>query len=577
MVRLFKFPKKSEDFKRYLRDHLSMKRQTILLAFLVGLLTGIFGFAFKYSIAVISTNVSHIASNPTEWWEWLYYPLIGFVGACIAGIAVQYVPESSGSGIPEVRLALARPGVGVKRRNILAKFFGGIAGIGTGLSMGREGPTVQIGASSGTLVSKIFGITGKNQKKFLAAGAGAGLAAAFNTPIAGVLFVVEELQHNFSAKFLAPCIVASVTASSVIRHLQGNVPDYRVSFVPDNFSVEQLPVYLLLALLAGSLGTLFIKSILATLDFFAKHNNIPKWLQVGIAGLITGVVALWLPEVIGDGHDPIETLLRAEVVVWLLPLWFIFKLILTSLAYGSGAPGGLFAPSLLCGASLGLFLGHMTNILFPDIPIMPQTLALVGMAAFFTAVVRTPITAAVIMFEMTTNYSCIIPLMFTCIIADLVSAKLFPRAIYPALLFRSTGIDLDEEKITSPLEQMKVSEVMTADVDTLTKNATITEALEILERSHHNGFPVLSDEGKLIGVVTLADLENALLRKIDMDASLSIIMSEYIISVKPDDLLVKALEKLHENKIGRLIVVDPNDKTKLVGILTRSDILKAEV
>ncbi|MEW5820745.1 MAG: chloride channel protein [Cyanobacteriota bacterium] len=577
MVRLFYVPEISEDFKRKLREYFSMRQQTLLLALFVGLLAGFFGFAFKISINLLAAGINSFALHPANWWEWTYYPLIGFVGGSIAGYCVQLVPEASGSGIPEVRLALFRAGQEVKRRNIFAKFIGGVAGIGTGLSMGREGPTVQIGASCGTFVSKLFGITGKRQKAFLAAGAGAGLAAAFNTPIAGVLFVVEELSHNFSAKFLAPCIVASVTASAVIRHMSGNKLSYEVNIVPFEFTVAHVPIYIILGLLAGLLGTVFIKSILSSLDYFARLDKVPKWIQVGIAGFLTGITALFLPEVIGDGHEPIEMLLNGKVLLVMIPLWFFGKLLLTSLAYGSGAPGGLFAPALMCGASMGLLLGKLIQMYFPALGINPEVVALVGMGAFFTAVVRTPIAAAVIMFEMTGNYHTILPLMLSCIIADLVSARMFPRAIYPALLFRSTGIDLDEEAIGSPLEQFKVRDVMTSQVESLSKTTTLAEAFETLERSHHNGFPVISDEGNLIGIITLADLENAFLRKIPLETKISEIMSKHIITVTPDNKLDYALHKLHDNKIGRLIVVDPANNKKLAGILTRSDILKAEI
>lgn len=576
MVRLFKFPNISDDFKRYLRNHLAIKQQTIVLAIFVGLLAGVFGFAFKFSIAALAGQFGELAGSPTEWWEWFYYPIIGLVGGSIAGFVVQLVPEASGSGIPEVRLAIFRLGKGVKRRNIIAKFIGGIAGIGSGLSMGREGPTVQIGASCGTLVSKLFGITGKGQKKFLAAGAGAGLAAAFNTPIAGVLFVVEELSQDFSTKFLAPCIVASVTASAMVRYLSGNNPSYSVPVIPYDFSLYQLPLFVLLGVSAGILGTVFIKSIMFSLDCFAKMN-IPIWLKAGIAGLITGMVALWMPQVIGDGHHPIENLLSDYTVLWFLPLIFLFKLLLTSLAYGSGAPGGLFAPSLLCGAALGLFFGEINNFLFPTMDLSAGNVALVGMAAFFTAVVRTPITAAVIIFELTGNYHMILPLMLCCIIADLVSAKLFPRAIYPALLFRSTGIDLDKEVHMTPLEEFMVKDVMSCQVDSLNVNTKLAEALEMSERSHHNGFPVLSDEGNLKGIITLADLENALLQNTSLDTLVSELMSAYVITAKPDEYLNVALQRLYDNKIGRLIVVDNLNKKKVAGILTRSDILKAEV
>lgn len=576
MVRLGHISEISDEFRHYLKHHFSLRQQSLILALIVGLLAGLFGFAFKFSIEYVHIGIHCFASNINNWWEWLYLPVIGFIGGSIAGYCVQIVPQASGSGIPEVRLALHRAGKEIQRRNIFFKFIGGIAGIGTGLSMGREGPTVQIGASCGTLISRMFNLKGKRQKNLVASGAGAGLAAAFNTPIAGVLFVVEELAHNFSAKFLAPCIIASVTASVVIRHCSGNKLSYAVPVLPGDFELNQLPVYIVVGLLAGLLGVVFIQSIIKSLDSFSSIKGFPKWLQVGFAGLITGIVAIHIPEVTGDGHAGVEMLLNGKVLLFIIPLWFVLKLLLTSLAYGSGAPGGLFAPSLLCGAAVGLFVGSITEQLFPGI-IKPEVVALVGMASFFTAVVRTPITAAVIIFEMTGNYHSILPIMFSCILADVVSSKLFPRAIYPALLFRSTGIDLDSEEAHSPLEDLTVEEFMSNEVDSLLKTTTIADAFETLERSHHNGFPVLSEKGNIEGIITLADLENAFIRKVAVDTTVDTIMSRHIIYVHPTDKIDLALERLHDNKIGRLLVVDTKDKRKLKGIITRSDILKAEM
>jgi CIC family chloride channel protein len=578
MVKFFKIPEITEEASRIIKENFSLRQQSILLAFIVGLMTGLLAVAFKESIHYLGSFTLEVATNHDRWYEWLYLPLIAATGGAIAGLIVTYVPEASGSGIPEIRLHLARVGKRIRRRNIIAKFFGGIVAIGSGFSLGREGPTVSIGAASGTFVSSIFKLTGVKEKQLFAAGAGAGLAAAFNTPIAGVIFVVEELSHNFSSKFLAPCIVASITASAITRYLSGNKPSFEVLQIPEVFSWAQIPVYILLGLIAGVLGTVFTRSIIKSLDVFDGIKGIPLWVKVALAGLITGIVGVFIPEAIGDGHAATEKMLTgAAGVLWLLPLWFLAKIFLTAVGYGPGTPGGIFAPSLFCGAALGLFMGKFFNIIMPDLEIVSTNLALVGMGAFFTAVVRTPITAMVIIFEMTNNYQLILPLMLSCILADLVSQKLYPRAIYPALLFRSTGLDLEQEHFTSPLQQVKVGDVMTSNVQKLSKRINIAEAFEAMERSHHNGLPIVSRKGRLLGIITLSDLEDAFLKNIPVTTPVEEIMSKHLITITPDKMLDQALDKMHLNKIGRILVVDPQRRDYLVGIVTRSDILKAEV
>jgi CIC family chloride channel protein len=286
---------------------------------------------------------------------------------------------------------------------------------------------------------------------------------------------------------------------------------------------------------------------------------------------------MFIPQAIGDGHAATELLLKGDVILWVIPIWLAAKLLLTAIGYGSGTPGGIFAPALFCGAALGLLIGKFINLTLPGIDIISTNIALVGMGAFFTAVVRTPITAIVIIFELTGNYHLILPLMLSCMLADLVAAKIYPRAIYPALLFRSTGLDLDQEHFTSPLEQVKVKDVMTTDVETLSKRTNIAEAFEAMERSHHNGFPIVSRRGRLLGVITLSDLEDAFLKNVLVTTPISEIMTKNVITTYPEQTLNQALEKMHVAKIGRLIVLTPDKSGHIAGILTRSDILKAEI
>lgn len=593
MIRFHNIPHFTDELAYVLRKSLSLRQQSITLAFIVGLIVGILAVAFKASIEILAHNIYNITSSPTVWYSYFYLPIIAALGGAVAGFIVWVVPQSSGSGIPEVRLQLARIGKKIPRRNIIAKFFGGIAAIGSGLSMGREGPTVTIGAGCGRLIGSIFKLTGKRENQLFAAGAGAGLAAAFNTPIAGVIFVVEELSHNFKASFLAPCIVASITASAVTRFFQGNNPSFVLDIKHESVPIESILVYIFVGIIAGLVGSLFTKSIMESLDFFDNIKKLPVWGKIAIAGLFTGTVGIFIPQALGNGHLATQAILNGNPeilatnilslsgftgsIFWILLIWLAAKILLTGIAYGSGAPGGIFAPALFCGAAMGLFLGQSMEII-PHLEwIEPTNVALVCMGAVFTAVVRTPITGIVIIFEMTTNYELILPLMLSCIFSDLVASKLYPKAIYPALLFRSTGIDIEADDFVHPMEQVKVQDVMTTSVDFLTKRTNIAEAFEAMERTHHNGFPIISRRNKLLGVITLSDLENAFLKSTPPETAIEYIMTKKLITITPEETLNIALDKMHAHKIGRLLVVDKFHRDKMVGIITRTDILKAEI
>ncbi len=560
-------------FKLIFFKSIDVKTQVLIRSAIIGVVVGIIGVAFRATTEHVNNFFFSGYYVKENWYEWLYLPLICTAGGFLASfLTVKFAPEAAGSGIPQVKYALNKKGVHIKMRTILVKFFAAMVGIASGLSLGREGPTIQVGAGLSDKLNSMLG--GKNSRRALASGAGAGLAAAFNTPIAGVLFVLEELDHDFSSIALGPAIVGAVSAAVTTRMLYGNYFIFHFQSDPV-VNIGSMPLYILLGIICGLFGIFFQKSIIYSLDFYKNNfKKVPPWAFGAIAGLITGIVGLWLPEAIGGGHTTLEGTLAQAYIWYMIPFIFIFKFLLTSVAYGSGVPGGIFAPALVMGALLGVTLGNVANAAFPVLNLNPATFAFVGMGAFFTGISRAPITSIVMLFELTGNYNLILPLMFGCIIANVTAEKFQGGSIYENLLKRD-GLALPEEGSRPYLQKFLVEQAMNSHVETIKLDNTLGSAIKIFSDSHHKGFPVV-DYGKLVGIVTQEDLNEAVDKNYSLETPLEEIMSKDLIVLYPTDNLQTAILQFYENKIGRLLVVDNKDPNTLKGIITRSDIINYE-
>lgn len=565
-----------QKLKKFFTDSFDHKTQILLRVALIGVIIGLVAVAFRKGIDLFSHLIEDFCcTTNAEWYSWLYFPVITTLGGLLAGYITQkYAPDAKGSGIPQVKQALNTSSVVIKLRTAVVKFFAGMIAIASGFSLGREGPTVHIGAALASKISRVLG--GKHRKRAVASGAGAGLAAAFNTPIAGVIFVIEELDRNMSSLALGPAIVGSVSAAVTCRLLYGDA--FTFHFQSESVTgLWGLPLFVFLGVLCAIFGVYFQRSIIWSLNAYEKvlTDKLPRWAWGGVAGFVTGVVALYLPLAIGGGHATLEAVLDDSLPVILMLLIFGAKYFLTVFAYGSGVPGGIFAPAIILGALLGSVVGHAGEVIFPDLGIVPANFAFVGMGAFFTAVSRAPITSIVMLFELTGNYELVLPLMFACIIANISAERLKNGSIYRCLLERD-GIDLKEYSSPSYLQRFSVEDAMTDEVDTINENQPLIELIEVFDKTDHSGFPVLNDEGKLVGVVTNQDMH-----RISKDMKYDDFLVKNIMTLKPkvlrpSDNLHTAIIKFYEFKIGRILVIDDSDCDKLVGIITRSDIINFE-
>ncbi|WGV28731.1 chloride channel protein [Halotia branconii] len=546
------------------------KRLAFFQACLIGLVSGLAAVLLGQAVEWAGTwrvNESY------HWPAYLVLPAIGLIGGILAGWLVErFAPEASGSGMSEVKAVLARVPMPLNLRIALVKLISATLVLGSGMPLGREGPTVQIGAALAAKLSNWVPTSPEHRRQLIAAGAGAGLAAAFNAPIAGVLFVLEELLQDVSGITLGTAILASLIASGLSRLYGSHSLDVDLNLIAHHttFFAQEIPFYLILGLLAGLLGILFNQCVLASLAFNRHVLRLSLPWRIGIAGLTTGIVIALLPLEFRNNAGLRELLLTGQADWLFAAIALLVQFTLIAVCYGSGAPGGLLVPTLVLGAALGYLVGFCE---YSWLGVgVATTYAHVGMAAFFSAVSKVPITAVVIVFEMTTDFNLVLPLMIVSVVAYLVAEKLDHRSLYD-LLLEWKGIHIEKEPTTEGLlAQLSAMDVMQRRVETLSSQMSIDEAVQAFSHSQHRNFPVLN-RGTIVGVVTQKDLVNLASQQLDQDATISEIMTPEPVTVNPTATLAYVLHLLNRYNLSCLPVTEGR---KLVGIITRSDIIRIE-
>jgi CIC family chloride channel protein len=430
------------DVTRELRDFArrqERRRRVVPRALLVGILAGLTASAFRLTLDAaerLRSGFFHFAHTLPAWrGRPLAAALCGGGAAAALWLVRRFAPETSGSGIPHLKAVLHRLRGMKWRRVLLVKFASGLLGIGSGLALGREGPTVQMGGALGQMVSQLLRGNARERHTLIAAGAGAGLAAAFNAPLAGVIFVLEELRRDFAPGALTGAFVASVTADVVERLLLGQSPVFHVASPPVP-PLSSLPLFLVLGLFAGLLGVAFNRALLASLRLFERTAAWPLGLPAALVGIALAVVGWFVPAALGGGAPLVEETLAGRVALGALAALLALRFGMTMLSYGCGAAGGIFAPLLVIGAQAGLLVALLGQPLFPATAGYHTAFAVVGMAALFAAIVRAPLTGIVLLLEMTEQYSLMLPLIATCFTAYALADLLRDRPIYEALLER---------------------------------------------------------------------------------------------------------------------------------------------
>lgn len=425
------------EIQEYL-DVSHQRRRLLPRAALVGLAAGAMAVAFRFILAGVDAlrNALIAWSHQSAQAGWLAPALFSAAGALLAVIVVQqFAPEARGSGIPHLKGVLHRLRDLRWQRVLPVKLISGTLALGSGLALGREGPTVQIGGAVGDAVAEALKAAPRERLTLVAAGAGAGLAAAFNAPLSGVMFVLEEVQRDFRPIVFAAAFISAVVADIVSRLASGQAPVFSAPAyaMPP---LTALPAFAALGVLAGALGVLFNRSLLKMVDWVAPWSRRRRLALAATVGAAVGLIGWFSPVAVGSGHALAESVLNAQVALAAIPLWFALRFALTIVSYGTGAAGGIFAPLLVLGALIGLAIGYITQSIAPQAAPQPAAFAVVGMAACFTAIVRAPLTGVVLIVEMTGSYEQMLMLLVSCFCAYAVAELLKDLPIYEALLER---------------------------------------------------------------------------------------------------------------------------------------------
>jgi CIC family chloride channel protein len=562
------------------RIPLRESQKVYLLTLIIGGVCGLAAVSFHELLDYFQEHIIYAAAAVPHWWRTPLLFLIPALGGLVAGAGLYfYAPEARGSGIPQVKTAFYLEGGRIPARVIPGKMFLAAFNIGTGASLGREGPTVQICASIASLLGRVFAISKRNRQSLVPVGAAAGLAAAFNTPIAAVTFTLEEILGNTASKPLGSIVIAAVIAAVIERAILGdkaifNVPAYTLN------SAFELLFYALLGLLAGLAAVAFNVGLLRLRSYFRNQKTVPQWATPGIGGLVLGGIglgALFLTgssSIFGVGYEQLSVELQGGLPLKILLILATFKLAGTVVSYSSGSSGGIFGPSLYVGGMIGGAVGLLTQFVLGNPSIHPGAFALVGMGAFFAGVVRAPVTSIIIIFEMTHNYAIILPLMIANITSYALATELNPTPIYDALLLQD-GIHLPHSE-THVLKRLRVGAVMTRDVTTVRSNLTVAQAFEYVQTlpQLHRAYPMLDPSGRLAGLVTYNDLKRALAAG-QAERRLDELSGKKLVQAHPDDTLQMVVLKLGRRGFMRMPVVSRQDPTKLLGIITMHDIAAA--
>ena len=548
-------------------DHLFM----IIVPIVIGLLGGLGAAVLKFLIHFFQ---KFLWGNEEYLSPWYFKLLIPVGGAVVVGMIIYFFSkEAKGHGVPEVMEAISlRNGI-IRARVVASKAVASAITIGSGGSVGREGPIIQIGSAIGSVMGQLFKLSKRRMQTLVGCGAAAGITAAFNTPIAGAMFSVEILLGDFTASQFSPIVISSVTATVVSRALHGNFPAFTAPKYELVHWLELIP-YALLGLIAGAVAILFVKTLYFFEDKF-DAVNVPDFYKTSVGALLFGSIGILFPQVLGVGYGTINRALYGQVEVWLLLGLIFFKILASSLTLGSGSSGGIFAPSLFMGAMTGGFFGSILHRLFPAITAGSGAYALVAMSAVVAATTHAPITAILIIFEMTGDYKIILPLMIATTIS-LVITKFQEGSIYTLKLMRR-GINIHQGKEINVLKSMKVKDVMRRSIEILSPDTSMVDIIEKFMTSQHNEFYLKDDRGQIAEKISQVELgaiapqyetlKDFVLAKDIATPNMSV--------VNENDNLDYVMRQFGKENTGEIPVVSANDPTKILGTIWRLDVILA--
>jgi CIC family chloride channel protein len=500
--------------------------------------------------------------------------MIPALGGLIVGPIVYFlVREAKGPGIPEVMEAVALRGGTIRRRVIGLKTLASAISIGSGGSVGREGPIVQIGSAVASWFGQLLRVPPRQLRTMVGCGSAAGIAATFNAPIAGALFAVEIIIGDFAVAQFSPIVISSVVATVVSRLFLGNQPAFAVPGY-DLVSPLELIAYAGVGVAAGLVALAFIRSVAVTEDLF-DAIPMPAYLKAGLGGLCVGMIGISLPEVFGVGYETINQALTGHLPVAALGMLLVAKLAATSITIGSGGSGGIFAPSLFLGAATGGLLGGFIHQVFPEATGTSGAYALVAMGALVAASTHAPITAIIMIFEMTQTIEIIPPLMTACVISTLVTTYFTRDSIYTQKL-RRRGVDLAKDEDPNILKSLFVRDIVDREPEIVPASASFSRVMELIVESSHSEFFVENDAGEFVGAIYLRHARRLMKEQEELRAIVVAgDMVEDRTCVTEDDDLDAVMRIFSHGAAAEVAVVDPDNPRRLVGSVHQRDVINA--
>ena len=537
-----------------------------VLALVIGALTGASVVAFILLTERLGMRLYPVGSGA---WRRVLIPIIGSLG--MGYLLFRYFPEARGSGVPQTKAALfARNGV-ITARTALGKFFCTAATLASGIPLGREGPSVQVGGGIASILGRRLGLGTENVKALIPVGAAAAIAAAFNTPLAGVLFSLEEIMGDLNAPVLGCVVLASATSWLVLRALLGNNPLFHVPQYQLVNPIE-FAIYAALGVVGGFVSAAFTKLLLEMRIRFLRAPTWTYWFQPVVGGVVAGLMGWFAPQVLGVGYGYVGDALNGRMPLRLMAFLVVLKLVATTTSYASGNAGGIFGPSLFIGAMFGGTVGSIAHGLLPNHTATAGAYALVGMGAAFAGIVRAPMTSVVMIFEMTQDYAVIVPLMISNLVSYFISSRLHREPIYEALA-RQDGIHLPGGESRGDVGQRRVVTAMRVATEVMQSETTAREAFGRAQESDLDAWPLM-DGSAVVGVVSLAQIEQTMANGEGAKKLRDIVEPNDFPHVHLDQPLHLALERMGAAKLDVLPVVSRANIHDLLGIVVARDVLR---
>ncbi len=555
---------------------LSQDLPFILLAVLVGLGAGYGAYLYHQAIEFVRIALfvdlnSLGGSSAFAPYLIMFFPAIG---GLLVGIILHFVsPEARGHGVPDVIKAVIAKGGYIKSSLLLPKIATSALSIGSGGGAGREGPIVQIGATVGSAVGQFFRLSTDHVRTLVAAGSAGGIAAIFNAPIGGVMFALEVIIGEFSIRRFSPIVVSSVVATAVARSLLGNHPTF-VSTHYQLVSNSELVFYVLLGLMAGVISVWFTRAVFWAEDLFAKIRRVPRILQPALGGLGVGVMLIWFPSLAGFSYDINNQAILGQADVLVLLAVFLLKPVATGLTLGSGGSGGVFAPALKAGAAFGGIVGVFLHWAFPQSTATSGAYALVGMGALLAGTMHAPLTAIIMLFEVSDTYQVILPIMFAAV-ASVTVAKIFLKQSIYTLPLEREGIEVAYGINLSIVHRFPITALVNHDSLTVVRTASIRHVLALFENHEQDILPVLDGNQGLIGIIRFQDCRPVYAQPHMQDTMVAEdIMTKNAPIVEEKESLDEVLKLFELVDVDTLPVVNDEAQRTYVGLIRHEDVLR---